>query len=616
MVGPLLTGGRGIGLGIACTVLGVLLGLALAIFVLAVALAPPWLAWRHQPAGPPPESAAVILAVNDIYRIEGVEDGARGGLARLRTLRAELEAKHPDLLVLHAGDVLSPSFLGRRYKGEQMIDTLNLLDGRRKRGTSDPRLLVAFGNHEFDDSSCQSPEVLRQRVLESEFTWLASNIDFTACAGAAAMLPASAPVKDRWLVKAGGITVGLYALLLPFEDAATAARQPAIGSVTAIARNRARALREAGAEVVVALTHLNVNDDLRLLNELGDDRPDLVIGGHDHTHMALPEGEPRLFKADADAVSANVITITLRGGKPRIAWRRELLDARVPKDPLVEQVVEHWLARNTVEFCAERREADTCLDEVIGLTSEPIEAEELQNRGRETGFGDWIADRMVAARSTGIGKGGPGRRSSAPRAEVALLNSGTLRLNADLPRNATLRRKHFEQMDPFSTALMTFEVTAGTLWKAVDNSIARRGTGGWAHVAGLAVSLSKGADSTLRASRILVRRADGRIVEIDRNSTERFGLVTTPFVACGGDGYALGLDLSAYGSDSKACRDRIKAAVDPQGPDLGLKEVLLQAVRDEYAQRRPIAPAADRRICEPGTTGCLVERWSAAARTP
>src|SRR5262249_29888779 len=54
--------------------------------------------------------SVVILAVNDVYRIEGIEGGKRGGLARLRTVRAELERATPGgVLLLHGGDVIFPS---------------------------------------------------------------------------------------------------------------------------------------------------------------------------------------------------------------------------------------------------------------------------------------------------------------------------------------------------------------------------------------------------------------------------------------------------------------------------------------------------------------------------
>ena len=43
-------------------------------------------------AANPAPASFTILHVNDVYRIEGLEQGARGGFARLRTLRRELES--------------------------------------------------------------------------------------------------------------------------------------------------------------------------------------------------------------------------------------------------------------------------------------------------------------------------------------------------------------------------------------------------------------------------------------------------------------------------------------------------------------------------------------------
>src|SRR5688572_22086571 len=101
------------------------------------------------PAGAPTaqgERTAVLLTINDVYRIEGVEGGQAGGLARVRTLRKELERDHPDLLLLHAGDFLFPSFASRLYSGEQMVAVLNSLDGNTS--AFDSRMFVVFGNHE------------------------------------------------------------------------------------------------------------------------------------------------------------------------------------------------------------------------------------------------------------------------------------------------------------------------------------------------------------------------------------------------------------------------------------------------------------------------------------
>ena len=45
---------------------------------------------RHRPAAAQP-ARFKILQINDVYKIEGLEGGNTGGLARVRTLRKHLE---------------------------------------------------------------------------------------------------------------------------------------------------------------------------------------------------------------------------------------------------------------------------------------------------------------------------------------------------------------------------------------------------------------------------------------------------------------------------------------------------------------------------------------------
>ena len=75
------------------------------------------------------ERGFTILGINDVYRIAGLDAGTRGGPARVRALRAALEKSGLPVLLLHAGDIVAPSFLSRTYDGAQMIAVLNALDG-------------------------------------------------------------------------------------------------------------------------------------------------------------------------------------------------------------------------------------------------------------------------------------------------------------------------------------------------------------------------------------------------------------------------------------------------------------------------------------------------------
>src|SRR6266508_4537655 len=103
-----------------------------------------------------------LLQVNDVYQFAPVDLGTRGGLARVLTLKKEIEKQSPNTLFLLSGDTISPSVESITYKGAQMIDAWNAagLD------------YSTFGNHEFDFG----PDVLRQRMKESHFKWLAANV--------------------------------------------------------------------------------------------------------------------------------------------------------------------------------------------------------------------------------------------------------------------------------------------------------------------------------------------------------------------------------------------------------------------------------------------------------
>src|SRR5258708_35587656 len=101
-----------------------------------------------------------LLSVNDVYVLEPV--AGRGGLARVATLVRGLESETPNTLFALAGDTLSPSLLSTLRRGAQMIDGWNAL------GLG----VAAFGNHEFDFG----PAVLAERVGESRFPWLATNV--------------------------------------------------------------------------------------------------------------------------------------------------------------------------------------------------------------------------------------------------------------------------------------------------------------------------------------------------------------------------------------------------------------------------------------------------------
>ena len=155
-----------------------------------------------------------ILQLNDVYRVEGLENGALGGLARVRTVRRELEAQGRPVLVLHAGDLLDPSVMSKYLNAEPMVQGLNLLDGDPN--AFDPGLIVVFGNHEFDASR----DIFLARMAQCDFRWVSSNVFYKA--PGASTLPMHrrfANVHDTLMVVEDAVAVGILGLTHDYKKA-------------------------------------------------------------------------------------------------------------------------------------------------------------------------------------------------------------------------------------------------------------------------------------------------------------------------------------------------------------------------------------------------------------
>ena len=177
------------------------------LLLLACSGSPPPEPTPPAPTPPPaPKAACTLLTINDTYRIEPLADGT-GGMARVRTVRKQLEAEGP-VLLLHAGDFLAPSLMSRTYKGSQMIEVLDALDGDV--GAVDERMFVVFGNHEFDAGDDADGPALDATIAASQFWWLGTNITFKT--GAEGPIVADDKLVNDAIVDCGGLKVWIFGL--------------------------------------------------------------------------------------------------------------------------------------------------------------------------------------------------------------------------------------------------------------------------------------------------------------------------------------------------------------------------------------------------------------------
>jgi 2',3'-cyclic-nucleotide 2'-phosphodiesterase (5'-nucleotidase family) len=521
------------------------------------------------PASPAGERTAALLTINDVYRIEGVEKGTVGGMARVRALRAELERQHPDLLMLHAGDFLFPSFASRMFEGEQMVAAMNALDGDT--AAFDERFFVVFGNHEFDKNKTKNAAMLDRRIDESQFRWLGTNVHFTEGADGRPLVEGPNLEASR-IVESGGIRIGIFGITIPTVGIEYV---ESFDGPEDTARRMTAELRSQGAEVVIALTHLNAADDRELLENLpAPAGPDLIIGGHDHEHMEVQVGGRWLLKADADARTATLVRLTLgEDGKLRVEHELRPLSGGTPRpDPAVQALVDQWQAKHEQAFCAEAKAGPTCLEEVYGRARVPLVAEESKIRGEETNLGDWIADLMV-------------KTFADCGAQVAFMNSGSLRLNQDLAAGEVTRRQ-VEELFAYPAPLYLLKIDGKTLRQVAEHATRGwPGSGSWLQVSGFAYVHDQQAKTARQVT--LLTPQGPRPVRDD----ETILAVTNDYLINPEIGDQDGYQMLSQSQVVATCAANTK----------DLKELTVAALK--AAEPQGIAPRSDGRICQPGQSG-------------
>jgi 5'-nucleotidase len=430
-----------------------------------------------------------FLHVNDVYQFMPVEGGARGGLARLLTLRKEALAENPHTLFTLGGDTLSPSVETRTYRGAQMIDAWNAV------GLD----YSVLGNHEFDIKTTE----LLDRIKESKFQWLGANVIDTKTNKIFADLP---PFVIR---EFDGVKIGIIGLLLP-ETKETSSMEASL-SVTdycETAKTLVPKMREAGANAVIGLTHLFMWQDKELARCADFD---LILGGHEHTLLQSSSAGTPIFKMTADARELGKFNLNFDAQTKRlesIDWEIIPVTDKIADAPEFAHVVEKY--KDLLEQLAVH----------VGATAVELDALSLSSRTKETNVGNFIADAY---------------RNEA-KADVAMVNGGSIR--ADLMYYpGVLTKRDVLSMLPFNNPIVKIEITGKTLREVLEHGVARsvedNEPGRFPQVSGMSFKFDTSKPAGSRVTEILV---GGKPLDEKRTYT----LATSDFlVSRGGDGYTM-----------------------------------------------------------------------------
>ncbi len=413
-----------------------------------------------------------LLHLNDIYEITPIEQGQRGGMARVATLRQQLLARNPHTYTLLAGDAFSPSALGtamvngERLAGRQMVAVMNAIGFD----------YATFGNHEFD-----LPEAaFLHRLRESRFQWLSANVLDRHQRSFPGVVPTATFTVPG---KAGGqVRVGLIGVTIASNPANYVAYQDAIAAV----REQATLLAPQ-TDILIALTHLDLAQDQVLAATVPE--LDLILGGHEHENMqqwrivnrppqaarsphCSDPGIP-IFKTDANARTVYIHDLTYDTDRAclTIASRLQPITAVIPDNPQVGAIVQQWVEQGFAGFRAQGFVPEA----TIAVLPTALDGLESSVRNRPTALTDRIAQAMLQA---------------AAGAELAIFNSGSIRIDDQVPAGP-ITQYDVIRILPFEGKVLLVEMPGELLQRVLDQGEANRGTGGFLQTA----QVSRAADN-------------------------------------------------------------------------------------------------------------------------
>lgn len=397
-----------------------------------------------------------LLQLNDVYEIAPLEGGKVGGLARVATVKKELEAEGDSVIAILSGDFLSPSLIGnlehdgRKIRGAHMVDVLNAL------GLD----FVTFGNHEFDIPM----DDLQMRMDESDFWFTTCNTFHMTDSGFVQPFQQKGYRVSDWFIKPivlgeDTVNLGMVGVLLPFNERDWVYYTDVDSSFIATVED----IRPY-CDVVVGITHLLIEGDKRLAEKV-DDVP-LFMGGHDHSNMLEQVGDTRITKADANAKSVYIhrVSVNKERGEVLINSELKMIDESVAEDPEVAAVVTEW------NMIAEESLNNMGFDpyEVIGEFTEPMDGRESFVRFNPATLGKFMCRAIM---------------QTDPAVQVGLVNSGSIRVDDVL--TGTITQSDILRTLPFGGAIAYADVSGKDLLTILETgTVTNHGSGGYLQIEG------------------------------------------------------------------------------------------------------------------------------------
>ena len=339
----------------------------------------------------------VVLSVNDMHaKIDN--------FPKFKALADSIRSRYEHVLVFSAGDNFTGNPVVDQYpdKGYPMVALMN------QTGFD----ACALGNHEFDYGQA----TLYKRQQQADFPYLCANIS---------MLPGdSLNFKPYTFFNFDGSKVGVVSFIQINESGLPDSHPSRLSGLTFTNYKdkigEMRPLRDS-CQVLIALTHLGIEDDVELANAWGD--IDVITGGHSHTLVSNPmlQNGVLIMQAGSGLKNASMITLKIVDG------------VLVSKTAQILNVIQQSTSDANVMQMVDQYNDNKELNQMIGTA--------VQNISGADELGSMMTDAMTTVEPI----------------EIAFQNAGGIRTDEWQMGDITI--KDVFKLDPFGNEIILFKLT-------------------------------------------------------------------------------------------------------------------------------------------------------------
>jgi 2',3'-cyclic-nucleotide 2'-phosphodiesterase (5'-nucleotidase family) len=481
-----------------------------------------------------------IVGTNDLHGHYLAKDG-RGGLAvlggYLKNLRAARAKDGGGVLLLDGGDAFQGTLESNLNEGAAVIRGYNELG----------YAAMALGNHEFDfgpAGPAATPRAadddprgaLKARAAEARFPFLAANV-------VEGGLPARWPnVQPSTVVEVAGVKIGVVGITTqdtPHTTMAANFRGLSVSSAAEAITAEAKALRAAGAQVIIVTGHVGSRcrsfdkpedsstcdasgEAFEIARALAPGTIDVIVGGHTHAGVAHLVNGVAIIESFSYGSAFGRVDLTVQGGKVtgmKVHRPRDLCE----KVAAGTERCDEKAPRSGPDVPAEYEGAAIVPDEKVAAALRPFVDQSSQQAAEALGVRTDAAFHRAYDEESALGNLVADLMRTVRPADVALTNGGGLR--SDLPAG-DLTYGHVFTAFPFDNRFATIKMTGAELRALLRQNLERKS--GIFSVSGIHVQ----AACTKGGLDVQLIRDDGRAIA----DKDALAVVTSDFLATGGDG--------------------------------------------------------------------------------